>query len=148
MSETTTSTNPTLDNVNALREKARIGARMLAINRHLWSRADNVIGTKRVNDEIAKRAKMLAVLEYDLSKLDPNHPDFENIKKEMETQISNYKSDKTLSDLNSAVELEHLNQELTAIDKKIADISSGEIKVCRETIDELVENYINQGLTS
>ena len=81
--------------------------------------------------------KDLAVKKYNADKLDQDHPNYEELRKQADKNIE-----------SSEKLLKLVNETLTITDKKISDIVSGEVKVNKESlavkVKELLNSYISE----
>ena len=119
---------------------AREALRMELINPRL-ARIANIEGqiaaTKKCQDELSHS---ILVINYELGKLDTEHPDFEETKKAMADDVVELtegvkEHDKAIEDLNKLIDEQN---------EGIAKIESGETKVCLESLNELVNSMITK----
>jgi len=137
----------TKENAIALNEKvanykllAREALRMELITPRLSKIANLEVSIKSVMDCKAAIEHEILVENYEISKLDTEHPDYLEMKKEKEEAIIAYNEEVTLH-TEGLKELEEVMKEQK---EGIAKIESGETKVSIEALNELVSKMIEQ----
>lgn len=126
------------DKVQAFRNSARNILRMKAIADQMACRFDDRKLKAETEADIEETKLNLAVANYDLAKLDADHPRFDDKKKYLDEAIARYNA--ILADLAEC--LVKRNEVLDAIDEKIAKIESGEIKMDIDKVDAMVKEMI------
>lgn len=118
--------------VAKVREVARDGIRLQMVNK----KRDEILSVNKeiakFDDQIEAKKKSVLVAEYEISKLDAEHPKYEEIKLSHEDGIAQRKA--TLEDLGKR--RMELNDTVASINEAIAKIESGETKVSAEKLSE------------
>jgi len=119
---------------------ARNALRMKLISPRLSNIAEIEASIKDTNDCKARLEHDLKVAEYEKSKLDTAHPNFE---------VDNKAADEFIVDIKKAIEdhtktAEEVATQIDEQKKKIAMIEAGETKVSLEDLNDLVEKMIKQ----
>lgn len=122
---------------------ARDALRMELISPRLAEigRLENEI--KHIQEFIKEEQKRFAIANYKiarLNRLDADHPDFDNLKKNQEETAKNATT--AIENLNK--EIEAINKEIIAEKEGIAYIETGETKVSITRLAEMVDTLITQ----
>lgn len=104
-----------------------------------------------LEDTLASLAKTKTEVEfevtvenYEVSKLDTSHPNYEKTKTRKEDRVKNY-----TSELESiAKQVEEVNKSVTEQKEAITKIESGETKVSLESLNDLVDELVRQDAVS
>ena len=142
--EPTIQLNPLQTAVQECRDKARNILRMVKINNLLQSKFFAPTELKGLESGLADHTKQLARVNYRISKLDELNPDYEDMKKDEETdKIYHETRVKTYTE-SVAKEKTRLEKENTRLDEEIAKWESGENKVRIEDVNQLAEEMIRK----
>jgi len=107
--------------IDKCRELARDMLRMIKINK-IRTRMLSVNNDKDQYLESIKRSeKAIAIHEYNKAKLDPAHPDIENLTKNLDESITSHKS----MIENHTKMVEDLDKDIAELNKKIEEVSNG-----------------------
>lgn len=136
-----TNANPTLvAKVEGFKIKARESLRMELISARL-SRIGEIEGSiKHITADIDAVLHTIKVENYEISKLDTEHPNFEKTKKTRTEKVEELNKFKETLDK----EVEDLNTKIAEQKEGIAKIESGETKVSLDALNTLVEKMIKQ----
>lgn len=126
--------------VEAFKLIARNALRMNLISPRLSTIADITATIDEINKQKARLEHSMKVLNYEVSKLDSEHPDFEKIKEGKEVRIKELAERGT----NLDKEVENLNKLIAEQKEGILKIESGETKVSLSELNNLVEELINE----
>lgn len=140
--ETNKTTPTTLtEKVAAFKLKARESLRMALISPRLGkiSTLENTIEEVK-NQKATFEKREIAVAKYNLTKLDAEHPLFDEMKEAAEKRIVALEERLPTFDK----EVEELEKEIAEQKEGIAKIESGETKVSKEALADLVEEMIKQ----
>lgn len=140
--EKTTTVAPTVltEKVAAFKLIARNSLRMKLISARLSKVAGLEDDLKTLDEQKEEIDHAIKVENYEISKLDTEHPDFEDTKKSKTELVTEYTED--LKDL--AEKIEETNKLLTEQKEAIAKIESGETKVCLDSLNDLVSEMVRQ----
>jgi chromosome segregation ATPase len=126
--------------VSVVREVARTNLRLAKTNsvRGELLEANNVLeqAKKQVETQVANYQDMIKVAQFQLSQVNPAHPhaakQTENFNKQIEALT------KELAEIQADGEkhLAQLSKEVADVTDKITAIESGEVKVCRESLQD------------
>jgi hypothetical protein len=130
--------------VKQVRDKARNFARMYAINRFLWTKADLEGALSKVGETTKELVTALGVLKYDLAHLDPTHPEYEKDKKSLEEAVKSGEEEVAASTKADEDRKTELTKEIAEVDGKIKGLEDGTVKVTKEHIDEQVDRLISR----
>jgi chromosome segregation ATPase len=126
-------------NVQVIRNAARDVARMQTIEKFMVTRADYRQAKQVVVDRKASLEKSKTIQEYDLAKLDTQHPAYDTKKQ--------YHDD-SIADLTQAIA--KCDQDIADWDKKLAEISTkidqveaGETKMLIDRVNSIAQDILN-----
>lgn len=140
--ENTTTEAPTelTTKVAAFKVIARNSLRMGLISKRLSKVAGLEDDLKSLDEQKAVIDHAIKVENYEISKLDTDHPNFEDTKKLKTELVKEYTQD--LESL--AKEVEETNKLLTEQKEAIAKIENGETKVSLDELNSLVDEMVRQ----
>jgi len=128
--------------VGNFRTKARDIIRMTHINAKLTDILSLENQLKEYKDSLTKQEKYLAIEKYDLSKLDTEHPDYENKKKSLESIIKNSEKDLEESKFFTDMKVKSLEERIANAKESITKWETGENKVSKELLEEITNDLI------
>ena len=126
------------DKVKAVRTQARDILRMKMINNRFAKIFDFNTTATEYSKEIEAVNKKLAITVYNQNKkLDEEHPDFENIKTNVETTIKSETeyTEKLVKEYNDSIA--KCKEEVTKLEAEITEIENGDKKVNIEDVNAL-----------
>lgn len=135
--------NPSTGLVTKIEEYKKIARetlRMDLINPRLSRIAGFKTEITRLEDNIKSNEHEIKVEEYEISKLDQDHPDYEKKKEFKELAITHLTENTERLNKN----IEDLQKEVTEQEEGIAKIESGETKVSLDRLNSLVEDMTRQ----
>ena len=137
-------TGPLETKIAAFKVIARDALRMKLISPRLSTISGYQSTITEYQKEIAANDHLIIVLNYEISKLDTNHPDYAVFQK--------IKTDKVNARTNESIEI---NKDIVNVQKQIdeqnasiAKIESGETKVSLEDLNELVDKMVRENAYS
>lgn len=126
--------------VSSVKEIARDVLRMELISARQSTIYGHESDIKDVNEQIAAYNKDIARSEYRISKIEDANPDKESLLK-LETAVI----DATKKDIARAEELiKSINEAIAKENEGIAKIVSGETKVSKDALADLVSDYLDE----
>lgn len=132
--------------VSGARDAARNVLRLKATNacrdRLLELNSSKTSLQKRIDAEEAARAEKLAQLAYDLEVVDARNPSAEKIRASIQAGIDNLNATNPEAEARTTRRFAELDAEIAAVQKEIADIQSGESKVCKEELSRVTEQLL------
>lgn len=120
------------ETVSTVREIARDGLRLQAVNRFRADLLEVEISKGMVADSRKEIEKDTARAEYNLSKVDSANPDFENITKSLQEDLK-YLNEQLESNGKTS---ENLDKKAEEINKKIDAVQSGETKISKDSLND------------
>lgn len=132
------STSVLTDKVVAIKKIARDSLRMKLISPRLSKIASLEADITATQKEIADTEHDIVVEKYENSVLDQNHPDYTKHKTSGEETIKSL----TEANVESNKAIDQMNKDIAEQKDGIAKIESGETKVSKEELDELVASLI------
>ena len=128
------------DTVQSFRDKAREVLRMEMISdllQDLFYADKNMSNVVKSREQIEKEE---AVLNYELGKLDKDHPNYEQSKENKEKKLKYTEEEKETNEKAK----ERAQKEINAINKDIEKIESGETPVSIDAVKALTDKFISQ----
>ena len=119
---------------------AREALRMELITPRLSKIANLEVSVKSVEECKANLEHEILVENYEISKLDTEHPDYKDFKAEKEEAVKSYTEEVAVH----VKGLEELAKEIADQKDGIAKIESGEVKVSLDALNDLVSKMIEQ----
>ena len=139
-----TTTNTTVGALTAKVEKYKVIARetlrMALITPRLTKIASLEAKIACINTHIADYDHVILVENYEISKLDTEHPDYEAYKKEKTERVTRY----TEGTAELQKDVEDVNKLIAEQKEGIAKIESGETKVSIDELNALVAEMVKQ----
>jgi chromosome segregation ATPase len=129
-----------IEKVASFKVIAREALRMELVAPRLSKIASLEAEIKGRNEEIKSYDHRIAVNTYENSKLDTNHPDYEDNKKEKEAALEYLAKIKE----ETTKEINEIKKEIEEQNDSINKIASGETKVSIDSLNELVSKMIRQ----
>ena len=119
---------------------AREGLRMNLISPRLSRIAGLETDVKNVQEDINDNEHQIKVENYEISKLDTEHPNYDKKKESKELNVKHY----TESNERLVKNMEETNKLIAEQRENIAKIESGETKVSLDELNSLVEDMVKQ----
>ena len=139
-----TPTGPLETKVAAFKVIARDALRMKLISPKLSTIASLQSTITGYQKEIATNDHLLVVLNYEVSKLDTNHPDYAVFQKNKTDNINAITTDS----VNINKSIVEVQKQIDEKNTEIAKIESGETKVSLEDLNELVDKMVRENAYS
>lgn len=134
----TNNNTPLTDTVKDIKLIARDSLRMNLISPRLSKISEFEIKIQESDTQIEKYAHKIDVLEYEISKLDTEHPDYQKTKENKEEIIKEFTKEIT----STKEYIEEQTKQITNQIEKITNIESGETKVSKDALASLVDTLI------
>lgn len=138
MENTTTTTLSA--KVAAFKLIARDALRMKLISPRLSKISGYETEIASVNDCMTKIEKLIAVKEFEKSRIDTDHPEYEALVKEKDEKIESLK--KEIEEHKKGIE--EIKEAIKKQEEGIAKIESGETKVSSDELNALVDQMIEE----
>ena len=134
----TNNNTPLTDTVKDIKLIARDSLRMNLISPRLSKISEFEIKIQESDTQIEKYTHKIDVLEYEISKLDTEHPDYQKTKENKEEIIKEFTKEIT----STKEYIEEQTKQITNQIEKITNIESGETKVSKDALASLVDTLI------
>jgi len=140
MSENNTVSTVLTDKVNAFKLIARDALRMKLISPRLSNIADLENNITNITKDINANDHMIVVANYEMKKLDTEHPDYAEHKARKEDKVRCI----TENVVNMKKNIDEINKYIQEQKDGIAKIELGETKVSLDDLNEMVDKLVRE----